>query len=228
MKVSVVIPTLNEALRIEGALESVVGPEVEAIVVDGGSRDATIRLARDAGALVLDARREVGGGSGRAHQLRLGGERAKGEVVLFLHADTRLAVGWREAVLHALADPAYAGGAFRLRFDTRGPRERWIEAWAALRVRLFRLPYGDQALFLRRDVLENMGGVPVVPMMEDLDLVSGIKRAGRLALLPQHATTSARRYLDRGSLKTLFWHQVALLGWVLGWDRARLARRMGR
>lgn len=179
----------------------------------------------------VDAEPSEAGGEparGRAHQLRLGAERSKGEVLLFLHADTRLAPGWRRAVEQAMADPACAGGAFALRFVERGWRERWIEGWAALRVAWLGLPYGDQALFVRRSVLERMGGVPKVPIMEDLDLVRGIKRAGRLARLPLAATTSARRYHRAGTWRTVLWHQVALLGWVLGWDRSRLARRMGR
>jgi len=223
--ISVVIPALEEATRIRDAVECVTGPEVEVIVVDGGSRDETARLAREAGARVFVAQE---GQRGRAHQLRLGSAESTGDVILFLHADTLLAAGWREAVERALSDPGVAGGAFTLRFGTRGGRERWIEGWAALRVALFGLPYGDQAIFLRREVLTEMGGVPSVPIMEDLDLVRAIKRAGRLSILALPATTSSRRYRGRGTLRTIFWHQVALVGWLLGWDRERLARRMGR
>jgi hypothetical protein len=149
-------------------------------------------------------------------------------VIVFLHADTQLSAGWKAAILDALADAACAGGAFGFRFDERGLRERWIEAWVALRVALFALPYGDQAIFVRRDVLEGMGGVPIVPIMEDLDLVHGIKRAGRLELLAPPARTSSRRYAARGGIRTVFQHAVALTGWYLGADRARLARWMGR
>ncbi len=105
---------------------------------------------------------------------------------------------------------------------------RWIEFWVAVRNALFRLPYGDQAIFVRRGVLDAMGGVPNVPILEDLDLVRGIKARGRLRLLDLPATTSARRYGEGRGLRTLFVHQWALLGWWLGWDRGRLARRLGR
>lgn len=222
MKISVVIPAIDEAPRIAEAVRSVMRPEVEVIVVEGGSRDETARLAREAGARVLESPR------GRARQLRLGGERSTGEVVLFLHADTRLAVGWDEAVREALSDPLCAGGAFAFRFAERGWRERWIEAWVALRILFLRLPYGDQALFVRRDVLERMGGVPNVAMMEDLDLVNAIERAGRLRMLALPATTSSRRYLERGFFRTVFEHAVALVVWRLGLDRTRLARWVGR
>jgi rSAM/selenodomain-associated transferase 2 len=220
--ISVVIPTLDEALRIVETVESAVGPGIEVIVVDGGSRDETCRLARDAGARVLVSPR------GRARQLRMGGERSTGDVVLFLHADTHLESGWQHGVRQALSDPECAGGAFAFRLAEGGARERWIEWGVALRVAFFRLPYGDQALFVRRNVLERMGGIPIVPMMEDLDLVRAIKRAGRLEMLGLKATTSSRRFVRGGALRTVLQHQLALLGWFLGWDRARLAQRMGR
>lgn len=254
MSISVVIPTLDEAERIVGAVESVLyggaaargveaeaapgagqGVEVEVLVVDGGSRDATCRLAREAGARVLELVDEFPDREGaraprrgRAHQLRLGSERTRGETLLFLHADTRLPAGWIGAVTSAMADPACAGGAFTLRFAERGGWERWIEWWVARRVSIFGLPYGDQALFVRRRVLEQMGGVAIVPIMEDLDLVRGIKRAGRLTVLAEPATTSSRRYRDRGPLETIFWHAVALVGFFVGADRTKLAARMGR
>lgn len=250
MSISVVIPTLDEAMHVVGAVETAFDREaaaegshpgaasaagIDVLVVDGGSRDATCRLAREAGARVLELAKEVdadgaasGARGGRAHQLRLGSEKTEGDVLLFLHADTRLPAGWSRAVTAAMADPGCAGGAFTFRFAERGAWEQWIEWGVALRVSILGLPYGDQALFVRRSVLEWMGGVPIVPIMEDLDLVRGAKRAGRLALLAEHATTSSRRYRARGPLRTIFWHQVALLGWGLGVDRARLAARMGR
>jgi rSAM/selenodomain-associated transferase 2 len=220
--ISVVIPTLDEVDGIAKAVESVVGPGVEVIVVDGGSRDETARLAREAGARVLPCER------GRARQLRLGGEKSTGEVVVFLHADTLLPAGWQPALLGALADPDCAGGAFGFRFAQRGRRERWIERGVALRNALFRLPYGDQAIFMRRSVLEQMDGVPIVPLLEDLDLVHATKRAGRFEILALAATTSSRRYVERGAWRTVLQHFVALIGWQLGWDRARLAHWLGR
>jgi rSAM/selenodomain-associated transferase 2 len=222
VEISVVIPALDEAVRIVEAVGSVVGPGIEVIVVDGGSSDETPRLAREAGARVLSGER------GRARQLRLGGENSSGDAVVFLHADTRLEAGWDEGLRRALADPDCAGGAFALRFAERGLAARWIEWVVALRVALFRLPYGDQALFMRRSVLERMGGVPIVPMMEDLDLVTAIKQAGRLEMCELVATTSSRRYVERGTIRTIFQHGVALAAWALGLDRARLARWMDR
>jgi len=194
---------------------------VEVIVVDGGSRDGTDRIAAAAGARVLRSE------AGRARQLGVGARAAResgGEVVLFLHADTRLPRGWDAAVRAALRDPGVLGGAFRFRFDDRSAALRWIEWGARLRSEWLRLPYGDQALFVRRAALEAWGGVPQVPLMEDLDLVREMKRRGGLALLPLAATTSARRYRAGGPLRTFLRHAAAAGAWSVGVDRARIAR----
>jgi rSAM/selenodomain-associated transferase 2 len=214
---SVVIPALDEGGRIEAALASASAPGVEVLVVDGGSRDDTVARARGRGARVLCS------APGRARQLDAGARAATGEVLLFLHADTLLPPGYDAAVTRALADPGVAGGAFRFRFDRGSLALRVVEWGARLRVALFRLPYGDQALFLRRCVLEALGGVPQVPIMEDLDLVRAIRRAGQLALLPLPATTSARRYEARGVLRTMLRHWIAAAAWAAGVDRARVA-----
>jgi rSAM/selenodomain-associated transferase 2 len=214
---SVVIPALDEGERIEAALASATAPGVEVLVVDGGSRDDTVARARRAGARVVEAP------PGRARQLDVGARAALGDVLLFLHADTVLPSRYEVAVTQALLDPAVAGGAFRFRFDRRTLALRIVEWGARLRVALFQLPYGDQALFLRRRVLEALGGVPQVPIMEDLDLVRGIRRQGRLVVLASPATTSARRYEARGALRTMLRNWVAAAAWALGADRARVA-----
>ena len=217
MKLSVVIPALDEADRIAEAIRSAAGEGVEVIVVDGGSRDATRERAAAAGATVLQSN------PGRARQLGIGARRARGDAVLFLHADTRLPDGWSTAVSAALADPAISGGAFGLRFDVAHPALRVIQAGVALRVKLFGLPYGDQAIFARRSALEEVGGVPDAPVMEDLDLVRALKRRGRFAVLPLSVTTSARRYLERGPWRVAARNLLAAAAWAIGLDRARVA-----
>ena len=217
VKISVIIPTFDELEWISGALESAMVPGIEVLVVDGGSRDGSVLRARQAGARVLVA------GRGRGRQLARGVEATRGEVLLFLHADTRLPRGWPRMLREALADPAVVGGAFRFRFDGTGVGLGVLTWGARLRGSLLRLPYGDQALFVRRSVLEAIGGVPRVPIMEDLDLVREMKRRGRIVLLRAPAVTSARRHLEEGVLKTASIHVLALLAWHLGVDRSRIA-----
>jgi rSAM/selenodomain-associated transferase 2 len=222
VKIAVVIPALDEADEVEGAVSSARAEEVEVIVVDGGSRDDTRDRARDLGARVLRTER------GRARQLQCGLEASQSDVVLFLHADTRLPKGWDDAVRRALCDPTVAGGAFRLRFDDESAAIRAVEWGARLRSAWLGLPFGDQALFARRSVLVEIGGVPDVPVMEDLDLVRAIKARGRLSLLALPATTSARRFRARGVVRTSLSHALATLAWGLGMDRGRLATWLGR
>lgn len=222
MRLSVVIPALNEAAAIAEAVRSAAAGGAEVIVVDGGSADGTPERAAAAGAVVLHS------SPGRALQLGVGAGAARGEAVLFLHADTRLPPGWSRGVEAALADPAVAGGCFRLRFDASTLSLALVEWGAGLRVALLGLPYGDQALFVRRRILEQIGGVPQVPIMEDLDLVRAAKRAGRLARVPLAVTTSARRYQERGTLRTALRNLLALCAWRLGLDRERVRAWYGR
>ena len=212
------IPTLREADHVQDAVRSARAPGVEVIVADGGSRDATRERALEAGARV------VASAPGRARQLQAGALATTDvEAILFLHADTQLPEGWADAVACALAAPGVAGGAFAFRFAERGPGLRFIEWGVRLRLALTRLPYGDQAIFVRRDALDAMGGVPQSPIMEDLDLVREIRRRGKLVLLPLAVVTSARRYRQRGILRTWLRNTAALTAWRLGVDRERLA-----
>jgi rSAM/selenodomain-associated transferase 2 len=232
VKIAVVIPALDEAGRIGEAIQSALAPglpnsdapreDVEILVVDGGSRDQTVERARAAGARVLVSER------GRARQLEAGWRASAADVVVFLHADTRLEAGWGPALRRAMGEPDVVGGAFRFRFDHEGGGLRLIEWGARLRVRLFAMPYGDQAIFVRRAVLERIGGVPQVALMEDVDLVAAMNRVGRVVSLPQSAITSSRRYEEGGVLRTMVLHWLALAAWRLGVDRARIAGWLSR
>jgi rSAM/selenodomain-associated transferase 2 len=217
VRIAVVIPALDEAETVEAAIASARSAD-EIVVVDGGSLDRTADRARAVGAQVISSPR------GRARQLEAGWRATGAEVVLFLHADTRLPLGWAGAVRIALAAPGVAGGAFRLRFDDRSPALRVVEWGAHRRAAWAGLPYGDQALFVRRAVLEAIGGIAQVPIAEDLDLARDLRRHGRLALLPLAVATSARRYQSNGALRTWARNTVALAAWRLGVDRDRIAR----
>jgi rSAM/selenodomain-associated transferase 2 len=218
VRIAVVIPARDEEARIAAAVRSAQESGAEVIVVDGGSRDATAQRARALGARVIESP------PGRARQLAAGAEAARdADALLFLHADTTLPPGWSARVRSALADAGVAGGAFALRFAERGALLRCVELGVRLRLALARLPYGDQALFVRASVLHALGGVPQAEIMEDLDLVRGMRAHGRLALLPEAVTTSARRYRARGVLRTMLRNWVALAAWSLGLGRARIA-----
>jgi len=221
VQITVVIPAKNEAPRIAGAIASARARGVSVVVVDGGSHDDTVARARRCGATVVES------APGRACQLRAGASAAATEAILFLHADTRLPMGFAAAVEAALSDSRVAGGAFGFRFDeggvALGAALRIVEWGTRLRGRALGLPFGDQAIFLRRADLDEMGGVPQSPLMEDLDLVRAIKRRGRLALLPIDAFTSPRRYRERGVWRTVGQHLLLQLGYALGIDRDRLA-----
>jgi rSAM/selenodomain-associated transferase 2 len=222
VRIAVVIPALDEAAGVERAVESAREPGVDVVVVDGGSRDGTVDRAHSAGARVIRSP------AGRARQLEAGRRAARGDALVFLHADTVLPRGFSEAVGRALGDPGVVGGAFALRFDRRTAGLRLIEWGARLRVALLGIPYGDQALFARGAALAALGGVPQVPILEDLDLVRRLRSVGRLVVVPLPVTTSGRRYRDRGVARTFVANALALLAWEAGVDRERIAAWYGR
>lgn len=198
MDISVIIPALDEELQIAATLACARAPAVrEVIVVDGGSRDATARLARQHADLVLNAAR------GRAAQMNAGAAAARGDVLLFLHADTRLPPGFDAAVLVALADPAVVGGRFDVRLVPDSPLLRLVGALMNLRSRLTRIATGDQAIFVRRAVFEAMGGFAEIPLMEDVAFSRALKRRGSVACLQQRVETSSRRWLRDGPVHTI-------------------------
>lgn len=225
MRLSVVIPALDEAAEIAATVASAIRPGTEVVVVDGGSHDDTVARASEAGARVVASAR------GRARQLAAGVGATRGDALLLLHADTRLPGGYDDAVRSALARPGVVAGAFAFRFRREGDggglrRElalRVLELGVALRNRLFVLPYGDQAIFCRRDALQAAGGIPAVDFMEDLDLVHALRAVGRLVVLPLCVETSPRRYVARGPLRTMLRNWGALSAWSLGVERARIA-----
>jgi hypothetical protein len=153
----------------------------------------------------------------------VGARESSGDTLIFVHADTRLPPGFDAAIRDALAEPDAVGGAFRLRFDRHTPVLYLIEAGARARARLLGLPYGDQAIFIRRATLDMIGGVPQVPIMEDLDMVRAMKRHGRLVQIPLDAVTSARRHCEGGPLRVATRHALAALAWALGISRSRIA-----
>jgi rSAM/selenodomain-associated transferase 2 len=217
-RMSVVIPTLNEEEHLAATLDSVgAEPDLEVVVVDGGSSDGTAERVLGHGARLLTTTAR------RARQMNAGAAAASAAVLLFLHGDTRLPSGFCREMLRLLDQPGTVAGAFRLAITGSGRGLRLVETLANWRSRLFQLPYGDQALCLGRDLFERLGGFAEIPIMEDVVFIQRLKRAGRIAISPCAALTSDRRWRRLGILRTTLVNQVVLLGFYLGVDPDRLA-----
>jgi rSAM/selenodomain-associated transferase 2 len=197
VSLSIVVPTLDAERTLARTLDSLAsGAGIEVVVADGGSRDRTAEIARTRGARVISCER------GRGTQLARGADAATGEWLLFLHADTELALGWSAAVGRFMADPGnlHRAAAFRFRLDDPTSAARRLEALVAWRCRVLALPYGDQGLLISRTFFDALGGYREVPLMEDVDLVRRIGRH-RLTLLDAAATSSAMRYRRGGYVR---------------------------
>ncbi len=217
-RVSVIIPALNEARALPHALESARrGNPHEIIVVDGGSTDGTREIARAHDAIALSSPR------GRAAQMNRGAVIATGEWFLFLHADTQLPDDFTSHLRRTLVAPGVVAGAFEFALAEDFPGRRWIERATNARARRRQLPYGDQALFLRRETFRGAGGFRELPIMEDYEFVRRLRRQGRIAVAPAVALTSGRRWRELGVVRTTLLNQAMILGYHLGVPPARLA-----
>ena len=213
---SVVIPVLNAGHVLRECLQALAGVD-EIVVVDGGSSDDTVAIGERLGARSIQAPR------GRGRQLRAGADAAQGDWLLFLHADTRLASGWREAVAsHVDRHPGQAA-CFRFALDDTAWQARIIERGVALRVSRLGLPYGDQGLLVSRALYNEVGGFRALALMEDVDIVRRIGR-GRLRTLDAVAVTSADRWRRDGWFRRSARNLFCLLLYALGASPARIAR----
>jgi len=220
---SIIIPSLDAAADLPLCLESLM-PGLEAglirevILVDGGSGDATAAIAEAAGAQVIVS------APGRAAQLRAGAAAARGEWLLFLHADTALSRDWPErAAAHMAARPGLAA-AFRLKFRSDARAARWLEGRANRRARWLGLPYGDQGLLLSRTLYAEVGGYPEAAFMEDVMIVRALGRS-RIVILDAEARTSAAKY-ERDGWRRRAWHNGLLLArFLMGASPEKLARQ---
>jgi rSAM/selenodomain-associated transferase 2 len=223
---SIVIPTLDAAASLPATLAALAdgGDEVviEIIVADGGSTDATPALAARQGARLVAAT------PGRGPQLAAGGAAARGDWLLFLHADTRLAPGWRAVAARFMAAPGNRMRAayFRYALDDDAPAARRLERVVAWRCRRLALPYGDQGLLMSRALYAAVGGYRPIVLMEDVDIVRRLGRT-RLAALDHAAVTSAARYRRDGYLRRSLRNLVCLSAWFLGVSPRRIARLYG-
>lgn len=213
-RISVIIPTLNEERHLARALEQVKGGfNVEVIVVDGGSTDGTRAIVPDCLACT----------AGRAEQQNMGAKAASGELLFFLHADTILPECWDGVVRKTLSDPAVALGAFSFRLDVDFRGKKFIEDTANWRSKMGGLPFGDQGLFMRREVFDTAGGFPELPIMEDYVLVRSVRDLGKVVTVPEAAITSGRRWQQHGVFKVTMINKLMILGFHLGIPPSKLA-----
>ncbi len=225
-RISIVVPVLNEAPRLAehlAALHSGDG-ENELIVVDGGSDDGSAELAREICPRVLVER------GGLARQLNRGAAVARGEILFFPHADTRLPDGWTRIIRDTLARPRTAGGAFRLGFDSSRLHYRVIAGVANLRNAFGIGPFGDQAIFVRHEPFDRIGGFRDEVLLEDYDLVVRLRREGGFRIARAAVRSSVRRWERRGVVATTLGNWSFLLAYLLGLGgpRSRAAYRQYR
>lgn len=220
--ISIIIPVLNEATIIKktlGQLTQYSG--IEIIVVDGGSRDNTVAIAKSS-ANIVKVMTAIG--KGRAGQMNAGAELAQADILLFLHADTQLPANFIELVSKTLKQKRIIAGAFELAIDSSGIPLRGIEILVKMRSRLLSLPYGDQALFISKQAFIQAGGFADLPIMEDFEFIQRVGKLGRIAIAPAAVTTSGRRWQKLGVWQTTLINQLMIAGYYLGISPAKLSK----
>lgn len=216
---SIVIPTLNEEAHLGKTLERIGQmSDGEVIVIDGGSQDNTVPIAEEWGAKVIRAR------PNRGEQMNRGVREASGDILLFLHADTLLPEDYPRLIREAMTEPGVVGGAFAWKVEPSTPILRYLERNVAWRTRIFRMPYGDQAYFVRTAVFREMGGYADIPLMEDVEFIRRLRKIGRLVFIPKPVVTSPRRYEKLGPVRTALRNKLTLFGYYLGIPPDRLAK----
>ena len=217
--ISIVIPTLNEAASLGRTLDHLQPADTtETIVVDGGSRDKTCEIAAQAGARVLKVQ------GGRAAQQNAGAAIARGQLLLFLHADTLLPRGYDNLIRLALENPTTVAGAFRFKTDDPRIMMRMVEWMTNFRSTVLQWPYGDQGLFMEKRVFNELDGFPSMPIMEDFELVRRLRRRGTVVTISQTATTSSRRWKKLGIIRTTIINQLMVAGFIGGVSTQKLLR----
>ena len=221
LRISVVVPSWRDAENLETLL-----PELarrygiaETIVVDASGDGHGERLALSSGATFI-----ASANPNRGEQMNLGAAAASGDVIVFLHSDTNLEDGHLGAIQIALADPEIIGGAFFRKFDGRHPRLMWLESVARFLTSHGGTLYGDQSIFVRRDVFRQLGGFARIPLMEDVEFSRRLRAAGKVAVLDPPVQSSARRHLRKGAWRTSIQNGLFIVLYKLGVSPHRLHR----
>jgi len=219
MRFSIITPVLNEEAILELQLTRLISQcahlDYELLLIDGGSADNTVEIAQRY-AQVLSAPR------GRARQMNAGAAAADGDVLLFLHADTELPENAFSAIEQALASPEVVAGAFRLCFNCDRLPYKLVASMTNLRSQTFNVFTGDQAYFIRNTSFKAIGGYPDQPLMEDLEIITCLRKIGRVVLLPQYVQTSARRHENSGLLRSVIFMWYLRILYKFGVSPGRL------
>lgn len=221
MKLSVIVPMFNEAAVLPDLLAHLLPLQrsgCEVLLVDGGSHDGSAAMARTAGFTVIDSAK------GRARQMNAGARAAKGDVLLFLHADTRLPDGAARRVTQALADSRKVWGRFDVHITGQSPTLRLVARMMNWRSRCTGIATGDQAIFVRRTAFQACGGFPDQPLMEDIELSRRLKRRSAPICIAERASTSGRRWESRGVWRTILLMWRLRLAYWLGASAESIAR----
>jgi len=223
-KISVIIPTFNEAENLLNTLQSVLnGENIEIIVIDGGSTDQTLAIAQSITQSITQSMPvTVMAGVGRAQQMNLGAKLATGEILLFLHADTILSANYDRSIRKILTETNVAG-AFKLAINNKSWGLRLVTWGVNRRSQLLQMPYGDQAIFMKSSQFHSLGGFADLPIMEDFELMLRLRKQGKIAIAPLSVTTSARRWQKLGIFRTTLINQIMIIGYFLGIKPTKLA-----
>jgi rSAM/selenodomain-associated transferase 2 len=221
LRITVVIPSWRDTENLAALLPALAGQDciAETIVVDASGDARAEQIALNSGATFL-----ASASPNRGAQMNLGAAASSGDVLVFQHCDTCLAGAHLEAIRKILADREIVGGAFFRKFDRRHPRLLWLESIARFRSRHGGTLYGDQSIFVRRDVFERLGGFAAIPLMEDVEFSRRLRSAGKIAVIDPPVASSARRHLRRGAWRTTLQNGLFIVLYHLGVSPRRLHR----